>query len=256
MHSKNTEINPINAIIIDNELHCIEELKRLLLDDGRVEVLAGISDSSAAVKEISTLKPELLFLDIDMPVLNGFELLRELKKINLQPFVVFVTAFPGFAIEAIKQRAFDYLLKPVDKKELSKCIDQFIESRKSHPKEPDYYTFLEQLAAPKRIRLNTSGGFVLINYSDIIYIEADWNYSRVYVSKKKCETITINLGAMEKILPSNQFARISRSFIINLQYLKRVKRLSRQCTLLKDEDEYKFHIPVNRIRILERLLEI
>ena len=127
-------------------------------------------------------------------------------------------------------------------------------SRKAHPKEPDYYAFLEQLAAPKRIRLNTSGGFVLINYSDIIYIEADWNYSRVYVSREKCETVTMNLGAMEKLLPSNQFARISRSFIVNLQYLKQVKRLSRQCILIKDGNEFKFKIPVNRIRSLENLI--
>ena len=91
----------------------------------------------------------------------------------------------------------------------------------------------------------------MINPRDIIFIQADWNYSEIFLEKDKHELVTINLGNIEKLLPPGDFARINRSVIINLRYLKKVQRGKRLCTLIKDTDTFVFKIPLLRIRQLE-----
>lgn len=167
--------------------------------------------------------------------------------------VIFVTAYDEFAIQAIRSSAFDYLLKPVDETELVTAVERLLATNKQK-EQAEGYSKLISMVKCKKLRFNTSGGFMLVNPEDIVYIRADWNYSEIHLSKDKHEVVTMNIGAVEETLPPGQFARISRSVIINLAYLEKVQRAKRLCTLRKDDVTYEFKIPILRIRYLERLV--
>jgi two-component system LytT family response regulator len=243
----------ISIIIVDDEEHCIKSLEKYLSIDPRLNIVATITDPLSAVEQILTKKPDLLFLDIQMPGMNGFDILEILNKTSVKPFVIFITAFENYTIRAIRAAAFDYLLKPVNKVELSVSIERAINKIYLQEFEKSYSSLLEH-ANEKRIRFNTTGGFILIDPKDIIFIQADWNYSEIHLDKDKYELVVVNLGTMENILPPHDFARINRSVIINLKYLDKVQRGKRLCILKKDNDVFTFTIPLLRIRSLEKML--
>jgi two-component system, LytTR family, response regulator len=242
----------ISAVIIDDEEHCIESLKKYLEEDNRIEVIKSISDSTKAIEQIIKIKPDVLFLDIEMPEMSGIDILQVLNQTNLKPFVIFITSFDKYTIDAIRASAFDYLLKPVSKAELSLSIERFLNKFYQKEVETNYSSLLTYYLQ-KKIRFNTSGGFIMIDPMDIIFIQADWNYSEIHLSNNKREVVVINIGSMENLLPEG-FARINRSVIINLKYLDKVQRGKRLCLLKKDNESFSFKIPVRRIRELEETL--
>lgn len=254
MNTTNPDPRTFNAIVVDDEPHAVEQMRKLLSEEERIQVIDGMTDPEEALAKITELKPDLLFLDIQMPGMNGFALLDALKKAGVYPSVIFVTAYDHFAVEAIKASPFDFLLKPIDKKELRKCLDRYYADRKKQDLEQGYLELLKAVNPDQKVRFTTQDGFVVLKLKDILYIQADWNYARVFLSGDKYEPLTMNLGAVEKLLPMTQFMRINRSVIVNLSYVKRVKRLARQCILKKDGHELSFPIPVVRIRQLEKTL--
>jgi two-component system, LytTR family, response regulator len=241
----------ISAMIIDDEPHAISSLKALIAKDKRIRLLAVESDVSPAIRKIIEMKPELLFLDIQMPKMSGFELLRALNDAGINPYVIFVTAYNTFAIEAIRHSALDYLLKPIDPLQLTLSLERFFHLLEQK-KQPDYHALLSRTNQNNKIQFNILGGYILVDYHDIVYIKADWNYSIIHYTKDKTELITSTLGFMEEILQPYPFCRISRSVIINLNYLVKVKRLLRKCYLVKDEEEYEFSVSVARLRDMEK----
>jgi two-component system LytT family response regulator len=194
-----------------------------------------------------------LFLDIQMPGKSGFEILGELRRAGVKPCVIFVTAFENFAIRAIKASAFDYILKPVDRSELAVAVERAI-ARINDTESERNFSLLLEMTSRKKLRFNTAGGFILIDPSDIIYVQADWNYSEIHLGKEKHEVVVVNIGEIEKMLPPQEFARISRSVIVNLKYLSKGQRIKRLCILNKDGEVFQFRIPLLRIRDLEKLL--
>lgn len=242
------------VVIVDDESHAIDGIRAVLSKDKRIDVLAGINNSKEAVAFILENKPDLVFLDIQMPGMNGFDVIKALKAENVSPAVIFVTAYDRFAIDAIKMAAFDYLLKPIDTKELERCLDRYFSVVANEEQTARYVNLLESMNPNRKVKFTTSGGFLMINMNDILYIQADWNYAKIFLSKNHSETLTMNLGAVEKILPATIFMRINRSVIVNLNHLYRVKRMARQCVLTKDDVEYEFPIPISRIRQLEKML--
>lgn len=244
----------IRAIIVDDDEQCIKSLATLLEKDPRIEITATFNNPTEAVTGIVMNKPDILFLDIQMPVKSGFDIISDIRNAGIEPPVIFVTAYDKFAIEAIRSAAFDYLLKPVNERELSYSLERFISSNSVQESESRYVHLLEQVAGQKKIKFNTNGGFILVDPEEIIYIKADWNYSEIHLKGGKTELVTINLGSVEKSLPENLFMRINRSIIINISFLTRVKRITRSVTLTNDSNEYSFKIPLTKIRILERKL--
>ncbi len=244
---------PVRAVIVDDEEHCIRSLEELLKDHPGINVAATICDPVAAPGQILTVKPDLLFLDIQMPGKNGFEILEVLNNTNVRPCVIFITAFESYTIQAIRASAFDYLLKPVDKGELAVAVERALRSINQQKLENNYTSLLE-MSSSKRIRFNTTGGFIMLDPADIIYIQADWNYSEIYTGNGRPEVVVVNIGAVEEMLPEGQFARINRSVVINLRYLSKVQRGKKLCILKKGEQTYQFRIPLRRIRDLEEML--
>jgi two-component system LytT family response regulator len=253
MKNNKNETWSVSCIIVDDEAGAADSLESLLAKNSRVNVLAKINDPRQAVLAILQMKPDLVWLDIQMPGMSGFDVLKAINHAEDKPFVIFVTAFDRFAIQAIKLSAFDYLLKPIDEVELTMAMERFLTAQNLKVHANNYETLIEQVTK-KKIRFNTTGGFILINQEEIVYIQADWNYSEIHMSKEKYEVVTMNLGAIEDILPKGSFARINRSVIVNLAYLEKVQRGKRLCVLKKDDIAYEFKIPILRIRYLEGLV--
>jgi len=243
------------TMLVDDEPDATRELIEGLSAFREIEVIAHFNDPVQAVKEIVKVPPDVLFLDVQMPGMTGFDVVETLDMAGVHPVVIFVTAFDKYAIEAIRHAAFDYLLKPVEKDELARVVNRLIHTPVDVDNREMFKTLLEIVNQKKKIKLSTSGGFVLVDTEDILYVEADWNYSDIFFDETTKHMVTINLGALEKMLPEADFCRISRSILINVNYLTKVNRLKRLAYLQKDGKEYTFKIPLLNIRKLETRLE-
>jgi two-component system, LytTR family, response regulator len=243
----------IRAIIVDDEEKAINNLETLLKNFPQVQIIDKSTDPEKALGKILFHKPDLLFMDIEMPGKTGFEIVTEVYRCGLKPDIIFVTAYDRFAITAIRYAAFDYLLKPVSHEELKNALDRLMEKTNETDKDDQIKMLIEKTSKHK-IKFANAGGFILINPEDIIYIEADWNYSDIYLSKDIKEVVSMNIGSVEELLPKEDFFRINRSIIINVNYLARVIRKKLTAVLIKEGQEYLFKIPILKIRGLERFM--
>lgn len=242
----------LKLLIVDDEPEVRELITILLRSKGDVELVGEASNVDEALELTIAKKPDLILLDIQMPGKDGFMFLEELRDNKLFPGVIFVTAFENYAIKAIKNAAFDYLLKPIDKAELFGSINRFRESQNRN-KHSDISELIELInkSKPGRIRMNTRSGYFFVDPEDIIYCEADGNYSHIKLSSNKTEISTLSLGSLEKILEGEAFLRISRSFIINMKYIVRVDRKSNLCDLEYNEHVHQIKIPPQKLKLLE-----
>lgn len=215
---------PLNALIVDDEEFGRKVLYVLLQENCPEVVVGGIAGSVAeARKVIEEQTFELVFLDIAMPKENGFELIPVLQKNNI--LVIFITAYDQYALKALKASAVDYLLKPIDINELKTAVQKAIERKSSvGGKDNAPLTSLTENLNSRnkidKITLPHTHGFHIIDIDNIIYIEADSNYS-VFHLKKNGNVITSKpLKEFEDMLDSADFSRIHKSAIINLQYVK------------------------------------
>lgn len=226
----------ISILIVDDEPEA-RDLLSLLLDRIDGVVLAGTADGvDAAFEQILSKEPDLILLDIQMPEKNGFELVKMVHESKLSPGFIFVTAYDEYAIEAIRASAFDYLLKPVDTDELQQSVARFRDQLEVSDVKQQLGEMLEGLGRKSRIKVNTRTGFILINPEEVIHCVASGNYTEVYLVNERVETITCNLGSFMEQLPGNIFFRISRSGMINLNYLTRVDYKSGTCRLKGDKE--------------------
>ena len=217
----------IKAIIIDDEVHCIDTLSILLADYcPQVEVLDKCMSAKKGWEIIEELQPELVFLDIEMPVMNGFEFLEQFTDI---PFsVIFTTSYDQYAIKAIRFSALDYLLKPIDPKELITAVKK-VQEKKLHPS-PEQFRMLMDHVHNKgnkitRVAVPTSEGFELIPAEEIIYCEADDNYTHLFLKNKRkiiaCRTLK---EVEEQLADFASFIRVHHSYMVNLNEVNKYVR--------------------------------
>ncbi|RLD52170.1 MAG: hypothetical protein DRJ05_17680 [Bacteroidetes bacterium] len=242
-------MKPIQAIIVDDEPEALDILESLLTDFSDIEILSKDNSVDSALISILRYKPDIVFLDIDMPNKNGFELVQELKQLNLCPTIIFVTAYNNFAIDAIKCAAFDYLVKPVDIDDLQLCISRYktdAEKGLFSDKVDDLLFCLKK----EKIRFNTQKGLVFIGPDEIVYCAANGNYTDIFLKEKEGrQTITVGLGSLTDLLPDN-FTRINRSIIINRNLLKEVNRKTMECKLETMSNELVFKVSKHSVRLL------
>lgn len=214
----------IKTIIVDDEKHCITTLSHLITNHfSEIELIAAIQDSEKAYDEIIMLKPDLVFMDIEMPVLNGFELLQKINTINFK--VIFTTAYDNYAIRALKLNALDYLLKPIDKLELRIAIDKYINQEFLHTNLQTNQ--IHKLNAQKQlstIAISTSEGLNFLELTDIIYLEASNCYTIIHIKDGTKHLVSKTLAIFEEILDATIFFRAHKSFLINLQHIKKYIR--------------------------------
>lgn len=211
------------AIIIDDEQKGRMALKQKLCDYcPQVKVLAEAADGYEGISIIEKHKPDIVFLDIEMPRLNGFDMLKQLKKINFQ--IIFTTAYDQYAIKAIKFSAFDYLLKPVDIEELklacSKMGDMHIQAETSKKLEALEQNMHAQNPFNK-LAIPTLEGLLFFNIADIIQLEAHSNYTVIHFTNHPKLTASRTLKDFEELLPASIFFRTHHSHLINLNYVKK-----------------------------------
>jgi two-component system, LytTR family, response regulator len=240
-------LEPIRSVIIEDEEESLQLLQNLLLEKGLAVVVGSTTEPGKAIDMLIRLNPDIVFLDIRMPGKSGFEILDDLGKIrSVNPYIVFTTAYDEFAVKAFEYAAFDYLLKPIEPQRLAETILRCIDSKRSGNKQqPDVL-----LSSYRKLQFRNISGIVFIDPAEIVYVEAEGNYSVFHLSNNKTETVTILLGKLEDQLPVDNFFRISRSFIINLNYLKKVNTRLCQCILAKNGYEFKCDISHDRISSL------
>lgn len=217
----------MKAIIIDDEKHCREVLATLLKKHcPDVEIIADCSNGREALEVIAKSKPGIVFLDIEMPGMNGFEFLEACPSKDFA--IIFTTAYNEYAIKAIKHSALDYLLKPVDKEELVNAIDKA--KQQTTGKTPDR---VEQLLSslhlkkePKRFGVPAAEGLIMLNSEDILYCESDGPYCTFHFTNNSKPLLTSRTlkEAEEVLLSCGGFFRVHNSFLINMRFIQKYIR--------------------------------
>jgi two-component system, LytTR family, response regulator len=230
----------IRAIIIEDE-PLSQEMLTLLLQRHKadIEIIDTCSNPTDGIESIAKHEPDLIFLDIQMPKMNGFDMLKKISNINFE--VIFTTAFDKYAIDAIRTCALDYLLKPVDDEDLTiaigKCKERMKEKNTKQQFENLFNNLTNKNPLDKTLALSASDGISFVKMSDILRVEANGRYAKFYLLNKETILVSKTLGDFEDILSANQFFRIHDSAIINLNHVKKYTRGDGGTVLLSDNTE-------------------
>lgn len=233
----------LKAILIDDEEHCIKTLEWSITQyfSNDIEVIASTQNPIEGLKLINNLKPDVVFLDIEMPHLNGIDLAEMIQ--HNETNIIFTTAYNQYAIRAIKLSALDYLLKPVDYEELGIVIDKI--KLQQHADTRGQIKNLQEAKKTKilnKIAIKDPHGFTLVDFNDIVFIRGENNYSYFKLSNGTSMLVSKTLAAVEEILDMELFYRIHKSFIINLQYVASFKKADGGDLLMTDGTS----IPISR----------
>ncbi len=216
-------MNSLTCIILDDEPRNVQLLKKMLAEYcPQVQVLATESNAGKGLALIKELQPQLLLLDIEMPHINGFEMLKQLEPVNFE--VIFVTAYSHYAIEAFEHHAIGYLTKPINTEKLISAIQAAAERIEQKSFSKNLFSLIESSSKPKRaekIPLSTTNGLVFVKLADIMYCESNGNYTTFFLAgDHKPILVSRQLGEYEKLLPDDEFTRIHDKYIINLSFIK------------------------------------
>jgi two-component system LytT family response regulator len=214
----------IRAIIVDDEKDARDSLN-MMIDEfysSDVEIVDSVSSVSEAVKSINSFKPDLVFLDIEMPKETGLQLFEYFND-NYEFEVVFITAFQKYALTAFRHAALDYLLKPLDYRQLGETIERFRKKsfRNTKVRIETYFNNLSNSPEiNKKILFPSNNGYNIVKINNIIYCQAEINYSTAYTSDGKSYTMSHSLKYLEEMLPPATFFRTHKSYLVNLNYVK------------------------------------
>jgi two-component system, LytTR family, response regulator len=218
----------LKAILIDDEPRGISSMQKLLqINCPEINVIGSYTDADEAIQMIKGLNPDLLLLDIAMPVKNGFDLLKELKGSHFE--VIFVTAHNQFMIEAFHFSAIDYLLKPVEDNLLVDAVERAKKRIAEKSGNKNIETFLHNLKqkqSPQKMKLCIPSlkGFQVIELDDILYAESSGNYTNLYFLNKQMVCTSKPMHEYEKLLEDAGFVRIHKSILVNLLHVKEYLR--------------------------------
>ncbi len=217
----------LKAAIIDDERHCIETLQ-YDLENGckeELEVVFTCSTSIECIKKMRQFHPDLLFLDIEMPGISGFDLLKILEEDDIS--VVFTTAHARHAVEAISFKPDGYLLKPVDNEELQEIVQKV---HANHQKK-------NQISIPDKLAISKLEEIELISYSSIIIAKANNNYTEIITTNDKPKLVSKTLKFVEEQLPSNNFYRVHKSYLVNLNHITKYMKAGGGVLIMSNGNE-------------------
>jgi len=217
-------------MIVDDEQDAIDFLSGMISEHTPdMKIVASASSSDDAIRKYFKTSPDLVFMDIEVDEMNGFDIINEIFTGNNNPHLIFVTGYNRYAIEAFKTNALGYLLKPVNPEDLIRSVERFKELKELEIRHDQLWNFIRDYSG--KIRFNTTTGFILVHPAEILYCEADRNYTGIFTSPGKPVLVSVNLAVVEEMLHSSEFFRISRSILINSRYLSMVHRRNKTCTL-------------------------
>ncbi len=240
----------IKAIILDDEIrgsgllqHKLQEFQEFLL------VAAVFNDPQEALKQIPNIEADVLFLDVEMPFMNGFEFLEKIGQFDFE--VIFVTAYNIYTLDALKANALDYLLKPVNNEELDLAIRK-LQKRITQKEKLKKVDLIETRPNMARIALPTAEGIHLVKRDDILRVEAMSNYSIFYLSNLSKIIVSRTLKEFELLLENTQLLRINRSVIVNLDYIVKYRKGEGGTVEMLDGSEIEVS-PSKKKQLMDRL---
>lgn len=221
-------MNKITCVIIDDERiarETFQEISERYLND-RLEVKGAAESVKAGVELIRRYQPEIVFLDIEMPVEGGFKLFDYFTQYTFE--VIFTTAFKQYAINAIKHAALDYLLKPIDFIDLREALNRYEKKRSTNTSQVRIETFISNLSEGvdinQKVSFPTMDGYQMEKLNDIIYCQGDTNYTKIHTCDGRVIMVSKTLKEVEELFSSQYFYRIHKSFLANLNYVKSYSR--------------------------------
>lgn len=238
----------IRAILIDDEINAIKSLEWEVNNfSNKVTIIGKYTSPFEAIEAINNLKPDCVFLDIEMPNMDGFQLLSKLefRKFDL----IITTAYDNYAIKAFKENAIDYLLKPVDTDDLLEAIGRIENNRKSETIGNQLQKMFNEINATKtkhitKIQLPVSGKIVFVEPNDILYCKAEGNYTTVYLKSNIKYLLSKKIKEIESIIPNNNFFRVHKSYFVNLNAVKELIKNEGIYAVLENGE----NIPISRIK--------
>ena len=235
----------MKIIIIDDEARTRKSIADLLkFSPQNVTLVAEAENVATGVTAITTHKPDLVLLDINMPDGTGFDLLKKLNDINFK--IIFITAYEEYAVQAFEFSAIDYILKPVDPKKLFDAINKahhLVEQENISLKLNALFANLENSASEnKKLVLKTAKNIYIVNTNDIVRCESDAGYTRFYLLNSKKILVSRNLKEYEEMLDGYGFYRIHQSHLINLKYIDHYSKIEGGDIVMKDNS----YLPVSR----------
>jgi two-component system LytT family response regulator len=244
----------MKALIVDDDSRVVNIISKLIETDfADISVVASAEDVETGLKCIERFKPDLLFLDINLPDGTGFDILKRIEHIDFK--IIFITAFGEYALQAIKFSALDYIMKPIEIEELAKAIEkarEIIHLEEEQLKVKSLLENFEEKKSLRRIVLHTSECLHYVYLDEIIRCEADNNYTFFYLTKDRKILVSKTLKEFAELLKDSGFLRVHQSHLINSLYVDRFVKSDGGYLLMKD----KSNVPVsmnNRQQILKAL---
>ncbi len=213
----------IKAIIIDDELHAREYLEQIIKKyfNDKIVLFASCKNIKEGISAIDKFSPDMVFLDINMQNETGFDLLKEISKIDFE--IIFTTAYAEFAIDAIKWSALDYLLKPIDHLELITTIKKFDKKWQNKIEFDRFRLLVENIScndeSNSKIAFPIENGYKVVKINSILYCQSDINYTKIFLNDGTNFILSKTLKLIEELLPSSMFLRIHKSFLVNFNYV-------------------------------------
>lgn len=214
----------IKVILVDDEPLSRNILKLMLAEKDDVEILGEAENAESALMMVAEKRPDLVFLDVEMPGKNGIELFDRFQSLQIAPLVIFTTGHMKYALDAIERQAFAYLLKPIETVKLYEALER----ARIHTLE---------VRMSLKINLKTRNGYLIAQDDEIMYALAHGNYTDVFLKCGKTTTITMQIGKFLEVLPAQSFIRVGRSMLINGAYVREINQSKLICTLASEHIE-------------------
>ena len=254
------KIPPLGVYLVDDEPLALKRLSRLLQTTGRVEIRGSATDPEDAIAFLSREEVDVIFLDIQMPGMNGFEMLARL---SYQPIVVFTTAFDQYALRAFEVNSIDYLLKPVETEQLERALTK-VERLRGTSRQPEWRNVIEELAAalgakqkrfPDRIASRLGERTQFVELASVTHFIAEKKLTYAVTPTKKY-VVDHSITELEQKLDPKDFVRIHRSILLNTNYVGEIHQwfAGRVLVRLKDEKRTELAVARDRVRYLKERL--
>ncbi|MFD2629843.1 LytR/AlgR family response regulator transcription factor [Oceanobacillus kapialis] len=238
----------IQVLVVDDERYAREELIHLLKDFNGIEVIGEAESGEDAIVKSLSLKPDVVFLDIEMPKMNGMEAAKALQELKKAPYIIFATAYPQFAAEAFRLEALDYLLKPYEEEQLEQTISR-VQKQFSHMDNAPQ-------AASGKLSIETDGEIHYLHPRDILYLAREEKFTKIITANKEYQVRT-TLKELEGRLTGYNFFRIHKSYVVNLSYVNMITPWFNGAYQLKIEGrEETLAVSRNYVKALRSRLEI
>jgi two-component system LytT family response regulator len=246
----------IDAIIIDDEKNAIVTLKNdLMAYCPEVSVRAAYTKPAEAIHDINKNPPEVIFLDINMPLLNGFDFLKALDS-QVKSNIIFVSAYSDFALRAFKVSAIDYLLKPINPLELIAAVEKIQTNTMYNATQSrllkNFFDNYHADAPKGKVALPVNDGYNLVDPAHIIYCRADGAYTEVILDNEKSFLISKTLGRTQELLPEVFFERVHQSYLVNLNHIRKFKKGELATATMSNHDMVKVS-RLNKDKLAQRL---